>query len=114
MNTFFFFIAVEPEFSCEYKTAILGEPLNFTCQFSTNPSADYFTVELPDGQIVSGPTSNIAFSVISQEVSTGFTSLNIIACVNQGTKVSTTLLHFAFPICSDCYFACSWTGNTSS
>ena len=87
MKRLFFYIhvSVEPEFSCENKTATLGEPLNFTCQFSTNPSADYFTVELPNGQIINGTTSNIAFSVTPLEVSTCFTSLNMIVRVKYNT-----------------------------
>ena len=85
MKRLFFYIhvSVEPEFSCENKTATFGEPLKFTCQFSTNPSADSFTVELPDGQIVNGTTSNIAFSVIPQEVSTWFTTSDTIVSVKQ-------------------------------
>ena len=82
MHTFFCF-SVKPEFSCEYETAIVGEPLNYTCQFSTNPSADYFAVELPNGQVVNGTTSNIAFSVIPQEVSTWFTTSDTIVSVKQ-------------------------------
>ena len=65
-----FCVPVEPEVSCQDTTAVFGEPLNFTCQFFTNPSADYFTLELPNGQIVNGTTNNIALSFVALEVST--------------------------------------------
>ena len=65
-----FCVPVEPEVSCQDTTTVFGEPLNFTCQFLANPSADYFSLELPNGQIVNGSIHDIAFSTVALEVST--------------------------------------------
>ena len=72
MESTSFFIPVEPEFACEDAHAVFGAALNYNCRFFTNPSVDYFTVELPNGQIVNGTTDNIAFAVGTLEVSAHF------------------------------------------
>ena len=118
MKLVFSFVPVKPEFACENTTAVVGQPLNFTCRISSNPPQNYWTVAFPRGQSADDTTDTVVeLTIIELEVCT---ILSVLSLITRVILVSYIVEHFVYIVISchclskpsvvrpDC---CKWFGG---